>query len=133
LHHTAQKKSGEVEAAAHTMGKDNKKHSKESEKSHKHKKDHKHQSKHSDKGRSDNKDSERRRVDAPITEDDFFNKSEEFRVWLKLAKNEYFEDLSSKEARKLFEKEFMKDFNKGKLSSMYYDGKRVKLLNCDAP
>jgi len=56
-----------------------------------------------------------------ITEEDYYNKSEEFRVWLKLCRDLYFEDLSTVEAKALFEK-FSKAFNKGRLSAMYYDG-----------
>ena len=102
------------------MGKDSKKkHSKEKDKSEKSKKDHKHKSKHHDRDKGEDKQS---KIDNPISIDDFFHKSEEFRVWLKISKGMYFEDLTSKDARKLFEKDFVKDFNKGKLNKMYYDG-----------
>jgi hypothetical protein len=109
------------------MGKESKKHSKEKDREEKSKKDHKHKSKHHEKDKhhssSSSSSGERREVTTPITEEDFFNKSEEFRVWLKLSKGQYFEDLSSKDARKVFEKDFVKDYNKGKLSAMYYEGK----------
>lgn len=110
------------------MGKDSKKkHSKDKDSGEKSKKDHKHKSKDHDRERkssSGDKESKSERPKVkPISEDEFFTKSEEFRVWLKLSKNVYFEDLSSKEAHKIFEKEFVKDYNKGKLTAMYYDGK----------
>lgn len=110
------------------MGKDSKKkHSKDKDSGEKSKKEHKHKSKDHDKDRkssSRDKDSSSVRLNVvPISEDEFFTKNEEFRVWLKLSKNIYFEDLTSKEAHKIFEKEFVKDYNKGKLTPMYYDGK----------
>jgi hypothetical protein len=104
------------------MGKDSKKHSKDKDREEKSKKDHKHKSKHHDKDKH-HSSGERREVTEPISEEDFFNKSEEFRVWLKLSKGLYFEDLTSKDARKIFDKDFVKDYNKGKLSAMYYEGK----------
>lgn len=116
------------------MGKDsNKKDSRDKEKSEKSKKEHKYKSKHHDKdkdrykdksNKSDRKEKDNKASDGKdhISVDDFFTKSLEFRVWLKLGKGTYFEDLTSKEAHKIFEKEFTKDYNKGKLSAMYYDG-----------
>jgi len=113
-----------------TMGKDSKKkHSKDKDSSEKSRKEHKHKSKDHDRERkSSSKDNDSKADHSnikPITSDDFFTKSEEFRVWLKLSENVFFEDLTSKEARKMFDKEFVKDYNKGKLTSMYYDGKNV--------
>jgi hypothetical protein len=130
------------------MGKEDSKksHSHKSEKSSKDKKEdkkdhkeHKHSSrkeekkdkkehKHKDDKERDNKERDGGEVDdgrPKISVDDYFTKSEEFRVWLKLAKGEFFEDLSSKDARKIFEKDFVKDFNKGRLSAMFYDGMTV--------
>lgn len=109
------------------MGKDSKKnHSKDKDSSEKSKKEHKHKSKDHDrekKSSSKDRDTKSEILNiSPISSDDFFTKSEEFRVWLKLSENVFFEDLTSKEARKLFDKEFVKDYNKGKLTSMYYDG-----------
>jgi hypothetical protein len=57
-----------------------------------------------------------------ISLDDYFSKSQEFRVWLKVSKGRYFEDLSSDEAHKLFSKDFVPAFNKGSLPEMYYSG-----------
>lgn len=113
-----------------TMGKDSKKkHSKDKDSGEKSRKEHKHKSKDHDRERkssSKDKDSKTEHPNIkPISSDDFFTKSEEFRVWLKLSQNVFFEDLTSKEARKMFDKEFVKDYNKGKLTSMYYDGKNV--------
>ncbi len=113
------------------MGKDSKKkHSKDKDSGEKSRKEHKHKSKDHDRERkssSKDKDSKTEHSNInPISSDDFFTKSEEFRVWLKLSQNVFFEDLTSKEARKIFDKEFVKDYNKGKLTSMYYDGKKVK-------
>ena len=54
-----------------------------------------------------------------LTVDDFYLRHEEFRVWLHL-KERSFEDLSSEQAHQVFEEEFIKQFNKGKLPSMFY-------------
>jgi len=56
-----------------------------------------------------------------ISEDDYFSKSEEFRVWLKLAKSIGFEALSTDEARAHF-RSFMKEYNSRSLPDMYYQG-----------
>lgn len=109
------------------MGKDSKKkHSSDKEDREKSKKDHKHKSKDHNRDKKETKrekeSSSSRPSVLPISIDEFFTKSEEFRVWLKLSKNTFFEDLTSKDARKIFEKDFVKDYNKGKLQSMYYDG-----------
>lgn len=119
------------------MGKESKKRE-EKDKSEKSKKDHKHKSKHHSKDKEKDKERSKKHEHSAkeklsldgkdhISADDFFAKSLEFRVWLKIAKGTYFEDLISKEAHKIFEKEFVKDYNKGKLSSMYYDGKQTKI------
>jgi hypothetical protein len=114
------------------MGKDSKK--KDSKDKHKSsKKEHKHESKHSKKDHKshhsskDKVDSAHHTGHSDISEDDFFVKSEAFRVWLKIERNIYFEDLTSADARKLFDKDFVKYYNKGKLDAMYYAG---KLLGC---
>ncbi|KAG8823040.1 hypothetical protein FRC18_010835 [Serendipita sp. 400] len=56
-----------------------------------------------------------------ITEKDFFLKNDEFRLWLKEEKDKYFTELSGEKARSYFRK-FVKSWNKGRLSSKYYDG-----------
>mmetsp|Transcript_16906 Transcript_16906/g.37559 ORF Transcript_16906/g.37559 Transcript_16906/m.37559 type:complete len:172 (-) Transcript_16906:3554-4069(-) len=100
---------------------DSKEDSKKSHKSdkkskHREEKERKHSKGDHERGKDDGDDRPK------ITVDDYFTKSEEFRVWLKLTKGSYFEDLTSKDARKIFEKDFVKDFNKGRLSAMFYDG-----------
>ncbi|TMW59032.1 hypothetical protein Poli38472_007177 [Pythium oligandrum] len=57
-----------------------------------------------------------------ISEDDYFLRSTEFRVWLKQKRGEYLEELSTEEAMRLFRSKFVKRWNSGRLSSMYYDG-----------
>ncbi|RLM80100.1 MADS-box protein ZMM17 [Panicum miliaceum] len=56
-----------------------------------------------------------------ISKDDYFAKNNEFATWLKEEKGKYFSDLSSESARDLFLK-FVKQWNKGKLPSQYYEG-----------
>ena len=63
-----------------------------------------------------------------ISNDDYFNKNEEFRVWIKLYKNITFESLSSDEARKYFN-DFVKYYNKGRLPDMYYTGIPIDVKN----
>ncbi|KAJ3820459.1 hypothetical protein F5880DRAFT_1509328 [Lentinula raphanica] len=57
----------------------------------------------------------------PITEADYFQKSDEFRVWLKEEKGKYFDELSGEKARSYFRK-FVKYWNRGKLSKSLYAG-----------
>lgn len=45
-----------------------------------------------------------------IGEDDYFEKANEFRVWLKESKGKYLDEISSKEARRYFKK-FVKRWN----------------------
>lgn len=52
-----------------------------------------------------------------ITEDDYFAKSAEFRLWLRQAKKKYFEDLSADEARRYFRK-FVRAWNDFDLDGM---------------
>lgn len=59
-----------------------------------------------------------------LTADDFYLRHEEFRVWLHL-KERSFEDLSSEQAHTVFEEEFIKQFNKGKLPAMFYPQNQV--------
>ncbi|KAI3753991.1 hypothetical protein L2E82_26069 [Cichorium intybus] len=56
-----------------------------------------------------------------ISDADYFSKNNEFSTWLKDEREIFFSDLSSESARKLFA-EFIKDWNKQKLDSKYYDG-----------
>jgi hypothetical protein len=56
-----------------------------------------------------------------ITEEDYFLKSEQFRVYLHIERKTPFETLTSVEARALFKDKFVRDYNKGSLPEMYYD------------
>nr|GMC92213.1 style cell-cycle inhibitor 1-B isoform X1 [Ipomoea batatas]GMC93896.1 style cell-cycle inhibitor 1-B isoform X1 [Ipomoea batatas]GMC95650.1 style cell-cycle inhibitor 1-B isoform X1 [Ipomoea batatas] len=56
-----------------------------------------------------------------LTKDDYFSKNNEFAAWLKEKKNLFFMDLSSEAAHDLF-LDFVKEWNKGKLASEYYEG-----------
>jgi len=58
---------------------------------------------------------------SPISESDYFLKSDEFRAWLKDEKDKYFDELSSDKARKYFRK-FVKAWNRGKLPKSLYLG-----------
>uniref|UniRef100_A0AAV1UWP4 Uncharacterized protein n=1 Tax=Peronospora matthiolae TaxID=2874970 RepID=A0AAV1UWP4_9STRA len=57
-----------------------------------------------------------------ITEEDYFLRQTEFRVWLTQTKGKYVDDLSTAEAMKLFCTEFAKKWNRGQLASMFYQG-----------
>ena len=96
---------------------------------HKHesKKESKHDSKKESKKESrkeSKKESKREAAAVPadnkITSDDFYLKSEEFRLWLR-SKEKSFESLSGEAARALFD-EFVKRWNKGRLDAIYYSG-----------
>ncbi|ORY39600.1 hypothetical protein BCR33DRAFT_699986 [Rhizoclosmatium globosum] len=67
--------------------------------------------KHQRKEHSDDESDTEIKVSNPISDDDFYNKSSEFVVWLKEKKGKYLSDLSSKEARKYFAK-FVKKWNR---------------------
>lgn len=56
-----------------------------------------------------------------LTKDDFYSKSNEFKVWLFEHKKIYFDEQNTKKLRKLFKK-FYKKWNKKKLSKKYYEG-----------
>ncbi|XP_059316869.1 style cell-cycle inhibitor 1-A [Lycium ferocissimum] len=56
-----------------------------------------------------------------LSKDDYFSKNNEFSTWLKDKKKLFFSDLSSEAARDLFS-DFVKEWNKGKLDSQYYEG-----------
>ena len=51
-----------------------------------------------------------------LTEDDYFGRSSEFRLWLLEERQTYFDDLKGDESRRLFEK-FVSRWNDGKLKS----------------
>ncbi|KAI9485918.1 MAG: hypothetical protein EXX96DRAFT_547017 [Benjaminiella poitrasii] len=57
----------------------------------------------------------------PIDEDDYFEKATEFRLWLREYKHKYFDELSSKEARRYFRK-FVKKWNDYDLDEKFYKG-----------
>ncbi|KIY43408.1 hypothetical protein FISHEDRAFT_53506 [Fistulina hepatica ATCC 64428] len=57
----------------------------------------------------------------PISEADYFRKSDEFRLWLRDEKDRYFDELSGEKARSYFRK-FVKRWNKGKLPDEFYAG-----------
>ncbi|KAK0466097.1 uncharacterized protein EV420DRAFT_1709868 [Desarmillaria tabescens] len=73
-----------------------------------------------ERSRSYSEDEERRLPHnaSPISESDYFQKSDEFRIWLKDEKGKYFDELSGERARSYFRK-FVKAWNRGKLSSKY--------------
>ncbi|KAI1296373.1 hypothetical protein EDD11_007359 [Mortierella claussenii] len=58
-----------------------------------------------------------------ISEDDYFAKSAEFRLWLRKSKKKYFEDLSADDARRYFRK-FVRAWNDFDLDESYYKGIR---------
>ncbi|KAL4140106.1 hypothetical protein PRNP1_015181 [Phytophthora ramorum] len=57
-----------------------------------------------------------------ISEEDYFLRQTEFRVWLAQTKGKYVDDLSTDEATELFTDQFAKKWNRGKLSTMFYEG-----------
>eukprot|EP00968_Pinguiococcus_pyrenoidosus_P021692 scaffold2893_cov254-Pinguiococcus_pyrenoidosus.AAC.2 len=63
------------------------------------------------------------RVDQEISLDDYFEKSREFRVWLRQEKQRTLESYSTDEARDLFQRKFCKAWNRGLLHATYYTGK----------
>ncbi|KAF9260793.1 hypothetical protein L218DRAFT_906430 [Marasmius fiardii PR-910] len=63
-----------------------------------------------------------------ISESDYFQKSNEFKVWLKDEKGKYVDELSGDKSRSYFRK-FVKAWNRGKLSSTLYAG----IENSDLP
>ncbi|KIY70993.1 hypothetical protein CYLTODRAFT_435459 [Cylindrobasidium torrendii FP15055 ss-10] len=56
-----------------------------------------------------------------IAEDDYFQKIDEFRIWLRNEKDKYFDELSGEKSRHYFRK-FVKAWNRGKLSKKLYAG-----------
>ncbi|SAL95186.1 hypothetical protein [Absidia glauca] len=57
----------------------------------------------------------------PITDDDYFEKASEYRIWLKEKKKKYFNELDAKDARYYFKK-FVKAWNRYELEDKYYQG-----------
>ncbi|EGZ15120.1 hypothetical protein PHYSODRAFT_301786 [Phytophthora sojae] len=57
-----------------------------------------------------------------VTDEDYFVRQTEFRVWLAQSKGKYVDDLSTDEAMELFTDEFAKKWNRGKLAKMFYEG-----------
>ncbi|KAI9362253.1 hypothetical protein BD770DRAFT_382247 [Pilaira anomala] len=57
----------------------------------------------------------------PITEDAYFEKSTEFRLWLKENKHKYLDEISSKDARRYFKK-FVTKWNDFELDPKFYQG-----------
>ncbi|KAF9150287.1 hypothetical protein BG015_007909 [Linnemannia schmuckeri] len=62
-----------------------------------------------------------------ISEDDYFTKSSEFRLWLRQDKKKYFEDLTADDARKYFKK-FVRRWNDFELDESYYKGVRTSQI-----
>lgn len=87
---------------------------------------HKHH--HLSSGDESNHRSKSRRKDStqpenPISKDDYFRLSSEFRIWLHEHKKIFFDELKSDETHKYFGK-FVKKWNSGKLEKKYYEGIR---------
>ncbi|KAG2190087.1 hypothetical protein INT46_003739 [Mucor plumbeus] len=57
----------------------------------------------------------------PINDDDYFEKANEFRLWLKESKRKYLDEISSKEARRYFKK-FVGKWNDYELDEKLYKG-----------
>ncbi|XP_030527892.1 style cell-cycle inhibitor 1 isoform X1 [Rhodamnia argentea] len=91
-------------------------------KSHKHRSDKEKKSRDS-KGKHKSKDrhSHLKHDIQELSNDDYFLKNNEFATWLKEERNVFFSDLSAESARELFS-EFIKEWNRGKLESRYYEG-----------
>ncbi|SPO24229.1 uncharacterized protein UTRI_03497 [Ustilago trichophora] len=59
---------------------------------------------------------------AKLTEEDYFIRATEFKAWLSESKGKYLDEISSKDARRLFER-FVRRWNEAKLPDEYYAGK----------
>lgn len=57
----------------------------------------------------------------PITEEAYFEKANEFRLWLKEHKHKYIDEISSKESRRYFQK-FVDKWNHFELEAKFYQG-----------
>jgi hypothetical protein len=100
------------------------KHSKTEKREKKSKHKHSKKSHKSKETRVDKHDSSTKREtqEIPILHsDDYFLRSEEFRVWLHLDKNRSFEELDSNQSHSLFD-EFCSQWNHRRLPTMYYTG-----------
>ncbi|KAL1921315.1 uncharacterized protein VTP21DRAFT_11031 [Calcarisporiella thermophila] len=75
----------------------------------------------SDNSETDEEVKNARKLIKPLTEENYFDKSSEFRVWLVEEKGKHFNDLSSEDTRKYFKK-FVRAWNKYKLDKKYYVG-----------
>ena len=104
-------------------------------KHHKHHKDHKsHKSskhRHRDHSESESSSSSDDGAGAHvrISDDDYFLKMDEYRVWLKLAKNLGFDDISAEDCRNFFTDEFVPAYNKRRLPDIYYNGIPTEIKN----
>ncbi|CAG8558273.1 11893_t:CDS:10 [Diversispora eburnea] len=90
------------------------------------KKHHKHRHNHHSENVSASEE-ERKQPPTFITEDDYFLKSVEFRLWIREKKKKYFDELSSEQAHRYFKK-FVNAWNKYKLDKKYYEGLRSSQL-----
>ncbi|KAF9275796.1 hypothetical protein BGZ74_003838, partial [Mortierella antarctica] len=63
-----------------------------------------------------------------ISEDDYYTKSTEFRLWLRRAKKKYFEEMTADETRRYFKK-FVKAWNNFDLDESYYKGIRSSQIS----
>ena len=99
------------------MGKDKKEKKDKSEKSHSHK------SHKEGKEKKEKKDHLLPFGVSRITQEDYFLKMPEFQLWLKASGNKFgsFEELPSDKSREIFQYDFIKVYNKGKLPNNYYD------------
>lgn len=57
-----------------------------------------------------------------LRQDDYFMRSAEFRTWLGESKGKYLDEVSSKDARRYFDR-FARRWNEGRLADEYYEGK----------
>ncbi|KAG0012489.1 hypothetical protein BGZ81_001562 [Podila clonocystis] len=63
-----------------------------------------------------------------IAEDDYYTKSTEFRLWLRLSMKKYFEEMTADETRRYFKK-FVKAWNNFHLDESYYKGIRSSQIS----
>ncbi|KAG9298430.1 hypothetical protein G9A89_008694 [Geosiphon pyriformis] len=63
-----------------------------------------------------------------ISEDDYYSKSTEFRIWLREEKEKYFDEMSSDQTRRYFRR-FVRAWNKSKLDKKYYEGIRSSQIS----
>lgn len=109
----------------HHHKKDSKHHKKDSKKKHKDHRDKDHRDKDRSHGDKDHRSHDKHKTPikvVQISEDDYFLKNEEFRVWLNTSRNTPFETLTTVNAREIFAGDFCKKWNRGSLASMFYDG-----------